>query len=308
VNDTTPFYRYRAFGLTLDSELCLPELMASDPPTDPPGIVLRFEPLKVPESVKEHGRYTRIHESLAYLYWDGVGVFCIREGREILIDPLPSVGEDPLRLLTLGPVFAVLLHQRGLWVLHGSAVRFPFDGGEAAVAFLGHSGSGKSTTASALQSRGYGFITDDLAVLQSGENSSVILILPGYPRCKLRPEALEPLGLKPETLPLVSPDQRRSQTMGDFETAPLPLRHIILLSAGSSVEMDSLSRKEAVVELSRYVYLAPFLTSEETAQNLGTLASVSRHVSVHRFTRPLNTQHIPMLMDEIETFLLKGAR
>jgi hypothetical protein len=304
VSRDASIYSYRAFGLALASEIRLPELLPlPDHEAASPDITLRLGPLEAPESAKEHGRYTRVRDELVYLYWDRVGAFRIRGGEEIQADPLPGAGEDQLRLLVLGPALAVCLHQRGLLVLHGSAVRFSFEEEDAAVAFLGDSGSGKSTTASALQARGHGFITDDLTVLDPGANTLEISVHPGYPRCKLRPEAIEPLGLNAESLPLISPDLRRSQTIAEFEATPLPLRHVVSLSKGSPIEARRLSRKEAFFELSRYLYLAPFLVSEERAKRMGQLSEVARRIAVTRFTRPLEPQNLMARMDEIEAFL-----
>src|SRR3989454_2089338 len=54
-------------------------------------------------------------------------LFRSREGREIVVEPAPGVDAGTLRLFLLGPVRAVLLHQRGFLVLHASAV--VLDGG-----------------------------------------------------------------------------------------------------------------------------------------------------------------------------------
>src|SRR2546421_132869 len=74
-------------------------------------------------------------------YLGGVGAFLVRGGREIVVDPAPGVEARVLRLSILGPAFGLLLHQRGRFVLHASAVA----SGGGVLAFAGGSGWGKST-------------------------------------------------------------------------------------------------------------------------------------------------------------------
>jgi ABC-type glutathione transport system ATPase component len=75
-----------------------------------------------------------------------VGAFLVRGGREIMIDAVPGVDARTLRLSLLGPALALVLHQRGRFVLHASTVAVA----GSAIAFLGEKGWGKSTIAAAL--------------------------------------------------------------------------------------------------------------------------------------------------------------
>ena len=69
----------------------------------------------------------------------------------------------------------MLLQQRGYLVLHASAVA----AGGTAVAFLGHAGWGKSTTAAALYAQGYGLVTDDVLAVEM--SSGRLMVPPGEP-------------------------------------------------------------------------------------------------------------------------------
>ena len=106
----------------------------------------------------------------------------------------PRRAVDLLRLYLLGPALALLLHQRGFLVLHASAVSL--DGG--VVAFLGHSGHGKSTTAATLHARGAAIVADDVVAVDLGAPGGPAA-LPGFPLLKLWPDAVTALGENPRT-------------------------------------------------------------------------------------------------------------
>ena len=137
-------YYYQAFGLAIRSELHLPELVG--------GRAGKYEVnilFSRPDGAGPLDRFSettlRVTNGEAYFSYAGIGSFLIRAGQQILIDPAPGVDEGSLRLFLLGNVLGTLAFLRGFLVLHGSAVAIDGRG----VAFLGHSGEGKSTMAAA---------------------------------------------------------------------------------------------------------------------------------------------------------------
>src|SRR5688500_8685218 len=139
---------YAAYGLKIDSTLHLPELPAVD---GGPDVIVRFSKEEYP--LPDAGDEGLIHATgvEALLYFGTVGHFSVREGREIVISPVPNAHDRSLRLVVLGAGLGTILYQRGLLTLHASAVATA--GG--AIAFMAERGMGKSTTAAAMYSRGY---------------------------------------------------------------------------------------------------------------------------------------------------------
>ena len=90
----------------------------------------------------------------AYVYYHKIGACRIREGRELVGDPVPGIELKMLGFLAQGLGISILLHQRGYVILHASCVNL----GSAAVAFLGDSTAGKSFIAAALHSRGHAVV------------------------------------------------------------------------------------------------------------------------------------------------------
>lgn len=72
--------------------------------------------------------------------------------------PVPGLDEDTRVHLYKNQVVPLLLNAQGRMAFHGSATAM----GSGAVAFLGASGLGKSTLATAFAKLGYPFLTDDL--------------------------------------------------------------------------------------------------------------------------------------------------
>ena len=143
-----------------------------------------------------------------------VGAFLVRGGKEIIVDAISGVEESLIRLPLLGMVLAAVLQQRGLLVLHASAVAFNGD----AVAFLGGSGWGKSTLAATLYARGHPLVADDLVAVDVGGRENPI-VLPGFPQLKLLPEAAAAsLGDDAELLPRLASgfDKRSHRAANEF--------------------------------------------------------------------------------------------
>ncbi len=141
-----------------------------------------------------------------------------------LVRGSPGTGglTDWQRLL-IGQVlpFAAVLH--GLEVLHASAVAVD---GEA-VAFLGHSGAGKTSLAIELCRLGAGFLADDvLAVERRGDR---LLGHPGAPLVGVDPDQVERLG--PATIcgPVLAEDSSEAMVRMRPQETPLPLKAIFVL-------------------------------------------------------------------------------
>lgn len=239
----------------------MPELMASA--CGNPDVAVRRRPIDwSPPALLTGDHFFELREDEAYLYWESVGTFAVRGGREILVDPLPDAPQRLIRLPLLGTVLSVLLHQRGYLVLHAGAVSV--DGG--VVAFMGHKGSGKSTTVGALHARGHNVVTDDnLAVDVSGP-----VAMPAFPQLKLWPDAAASLGINPDQLPrLHNVVTKRSREIADgFERSVLPLRCVYVLDIGEELAIEPVTRRDSFVEVMRHTRYLTLSDDERHAVSL----------------------------------------
>ena len=156
---------YLAYGLHICSDIPIPELRPLCPDWLP-DVQVRIDRIDARPADGESQRGCfRASAREVYFHWHEDGVYLVRDGREIIVDPAKEADPKLLRLVITGIALGVLLHQRGFLTLHSSGVEI----GGGAVLFIGEKGYGKSTTAAALNYAGYRIITDDVAAIQPGK-------------------------------------------------------------------------------------------------------------------------------------------
>jgi len=272
---------YVAYGLGIQSYLALPELVPAHCDPDVRITRGRLDPLPADCATPVPGeRLCSTASEVQFSYAD-VGGFLVRGGNEIIIDPFAGLDESVLRLFLLGPALGVLLHQRGHLVLHASAVASDGD----AVAFLGGSGWGKSTTAAALQARGYALVADDVTPVQFVDEG--VIVHPGFPRLKLWPDSVVALGEEPERLPRLRPEiDKRDRPTEPVQAVALPLRRIYVLADGEAEVVERLSPRDGLIELVRHSYAINLLQPTGTAAaNFDHCARLVEIVAIHRLRR-----------------------
>jgi hypothetical protein len=199
-------FAYQIFGLRLLSDVELPELPAAAPGADP-QISISVRPLPPIDGEREDG--FAVTAAGMVLNVPRAGRYLIRDGREIIVDPDPAGTGANLRLYLLGSAMGALLHQRGLLPLHANSIAMS----GSAVAFLGRSGSGKSTIAACYYDKGFTVLADDVCVVTMEPGRA--LAQPGIPRLRLWKDAVEASGRSPS-------DYERS--FDDMEKFDVPTR------------------------------------------------------------------------------------
>lgn len=172
----TMVHDYRLFGLSLRSELHLPEL--GDPVSDEAvDVRISIDPQL---DLVEGGQVITV---------EGIATYAVIGGRQIIVCPEPGAALRNVRLYLLGSAMGMLLHQRGVLPVHANAI----DVGGRAVAFCGPSGSGKSTLALWFADRGHRVIADDVCAIRI-DQAGRPTVSPGIPRLRLWREAIEASG------------------------------------------------------------------------------------------------------------------
>lgn len=279
-------FSYFAYGLGIQSALPLPELERADAGhADVTIHVQQVERWSLP--LDRTGTSFHVTPREAHLFWGNVGAFLVRNGNEIIIDPLPWAEERLIRLPLLGVVFAMLLHQRRQLVLHASAVAV---NGQAVI-FLGSKGQGKSTMAAALYRQGHTMLADDIVALVAGDAQNLV-VFPGFPQFKLWPEAAAALGDNPQLLPvLATGTEKRARCITErFSQQPLPLSGIYVLTTGTNIHTHPLPPREALVQLMMHTSIARFskqlLFGAEAANHLHRCTRIVRQVPIYALERP----------------------
>lgn len=294
-------YYYNAYGLNICSAIYLPELIQIE--ETKADVVIHFN--KIDRSLLKPFRWginLHITQEEVTFFWDEVGAMLVRDGKEIIIDPLPDVEESLIHLPLLGMVFAVMLHQRGFLTLHASAAEI---NGGAAI-FLGGSGWGKSTLAATLYSRGHQLISDDLVAINF-DNMGNLIIIPAFPQLKLLPEAAAfALGDNPETLPRLAKDyeKRARRGINRFSQKPVPIKGIYQLAKGSELALKPLNPQQATMQLIANSFVgrcaSPLLEAESGISHFHKCMSLIKHVPIYRLERPQSLELVSAIAELIE--------
>ncbi len=176
-------YIYKVFGLMIQSELELPELIEAEGQTE---IMIRIG--KVPAFLQQPIIKTPWYEveKDRFLHKvNGVASYYVENGTSITIEPENNASEELIRLFLLNSVLAPLLLQKGYLILQGSAVVI----NGKAVAMLGGTAMGKTSFALALHERGQQLITDGICAIKLV--NSKLMIYQGIPQMNIWRDTLQ---------------------------------------------------------------------------------------------------------------------
>jgi hypothetical protein len=264
MSHNTNRYSYWAYGINIESEVLLADLMKGD---SPPDAAIRYGEVANSPAFKSLPGNSQVFArpgcrivaapGTMCISWEKVGTFLVDGGTEIIVEPEANVPSEDLEPFLTGPVLSVLLHQRGLFVLHASAV--VIDG--AAVAFLGAKGDGKSTLAAHLQVRGHRLIGDDIVPVDLRDNRAAIVS--GFPRIKLYNDSITAVGHEPSNFPFIHRfvEKRSFQYAGTFSTDPVPLHSLYILCEGDKVCLERLGHASTFIEITRHTYMNRYLNA-----------------------------------------------
>jgi HPr Serine kinase C-terminal domain len=234
-------HEYRLASCKLISDIELPELSPWHEHATPTA-VLRFR----------LGQTAAIAGSKTYVI-PAPRRIVIEDGIQVTIEPEDNGDMADTRALLMGPVQAILWHQRGLLPLHASAVSVKGVG----VAVAGPSGVGKSTLAAALADQGCAVLADDISIV----DPKTVTILTGQRRLRLWRSALEHLRISPDDLPRAI--SRTEKFVLNKEGGPVPerqkLAHIVLpvRSSCDGAELKLLRGSDAILALTDVVHALP---------------------------------------------------
>jgi len=286
-------HSYTGYGLCIHSEIPIPELNECSGEPDVTVCVRKIS----------NAQKQSIDSAQNFLgYLQGTGTALITEGRWITLEPDAGVDESLLRSTITGPAMSIILRQRGFLVLHASSVAI----GNEAVAFIGGSGWGKSTLASAFHMKGYNILTEDVMAIRTGIDRS--LIIPSFPQLRLWTEAATSLGHNTDYLPPVEPNSQKLsyQFSHGFQQTPLPLKQIYTLAKGLEHKIEPLSPQTAFNELLRHTRGVNLLKSPAfVTSHLHQCASIIKNTSLYRFTRKPGLEEMSKLVKLVEENVLQ---
>ncbi|OKH32522.1 hypothetical protein NIES2101_40600 [Calothrix sp. HK-06] len=284
---------YQGYNLYIASELEMPELIEAE---GKPDVTIRFGSVD-DKTIKQSNNSDCVTGEMP-----DIGKFCLKQGYEIIVEPLPEVDEGILRTVLLGPILCILLRQRGLLVLHASAVNIK----GKAIAFIGSSGWGKSTLATAFHTGGYDVLCDDVMPVQISTRQP--LVFPAYPQFKVWKDAATSLGHNIENLsPIFKDAPKLSYRFSHgFQQTPLPLHQIYVLDKGDEHEIIPINAQEAFVNLVRHSRTIDLpLHQDFVMKHLKLSTELIKQVNFRRFIRKPALEDLPELVQMIVNDVVK---
>lgn len=287
---------YLAFGLAIRSDVPLPELTPIAP-VPVPDIQIVLSSSDRPLPTLDQGMIAEFAEDgTHYLAWPEVAAFQFRGEGRVEVHPHPDASMAYLAFPLLGPILGLLLHARGLLVLHASAIEI---GGLGAM-FVGDKLAGKSTTAAAFLRAGHRLLTDDLLAIDLTD-AAAPRILPAFGQLKLSDEAAAAITVRDsEPLPLVYPgfEKRQHRLTNDFRHDSIaPHRLYVLERGGEDAGSTRQQGVDALQAIMRFSYIVRFgraaLPGKAQAELMRLCARLAGCVHVARL-------HIPADLDRLD--------
>ncbi len=283
-------FHYRFFGLHIDSEVDLGGASHERGATPDVRIRLGSVPgLHASSTARED--HIRVRDT---------GAFLIRDGEEIVADLKPGVAPELVRVLLNGRLMAYLLRQRGWFPLHGSAVQV----GSGAVIFIASAGTGKSTMAAALCSRGYTVLSDDVSPVQMV--SGAYVLQPGRPRLRLcEDSALQFSTLAPAWTLAV--DKHELQVSGPESPGCVPVQRIYVLENGEDLRVEEVPPLDAMRAIGKECFVRLHCASSEVlVSHLRSSSALVNAGLVRRLSRPRGFGQLDAVVRAIEADLGLG--
>jgi hypothetical protein len=296
---TQTVYAYNAFGLNIWSEVHLPELPSGEFGED--SIDIWIKKGSLPETwVQREDRSRVVVDGDSVIFESQKNAFfCITKGREITVVPFEGVDERKIRLYLLGSCMGILLMQRKVMPLHGSAIEI----NGKAYAFVGHSGAGKSTLAAAFIQKGYKLLSDDVIPVRLSKER-VPIAYPSYPHQKLWEESLVGFGINSSGYQSLFERETKYAVpvKESFYDKPIPLGGVFELAKGntSKIRFKKIGTLEKFRVLLQHTYRDFLIDRLKLAEwHFKHSMEVGKRTPIFELRRPAEGFTAPRLVDEI---------
>lgn len=300
---------YKAFGFTIASDYDFPELLTVDHghlQTD--IIIMKVDLSEIWAEESGSNDYFVVNEDYVLFQVPHVATYLIKNGNEIYVSPMTGSADDQVRLFILGTCMGVILMQRRILPLHGSAI--VIDG--KAFAIVGDSGMGKSTLASAFLKRGYRLLSDDVIPITLTQNH-IPIVTPAYPQQKLWLESLKEFEMNAEHLrPIINRETKFAvPVLEQFSTEPVILAGIFELVKTDSddIKISPILNLEGLHTLFYHTY-RNFLVERLSMMewHFEITAKMMNNIHFYQISRPISRFTANELVDHMLTKIDKKEK
>jgi hypothetical protein len=287
-------FKNQLFDLVFESMI---PLAGYNPACDlPPDVTVRYgDVIPCPLLQTDFGLSYLVEANRCILSWPDTDAYQIDDGCRITVQPFFNTPESEIILSLLGLVSALLLMQRGIFSLHGSAVVV----NNKAFIFIGEKGQGKSTMASQMVAAGATLLTDDLAAIDIKDTGN--FVRPGFPDIKLWPDSLLHLDENPNHHPRIIPEvEKRNLSLPNrFHPHVTQIASIFLLNIGDDLSLQRLNFQESFLALTSNASCRHFtekIPTPITTTRFQQCAQLAKTTPIYSLTRPHDFTRIPEII------------
>ncbi len=230
-----------------------------------------------------------------WIYWDQIARFDFDNNSPyVTVHALPSAGHDSLNEIYLEHILPLVLTTRGFEVIHASAIQSP--GG--VLAFAAFTGTGKSSTAYALHSRGFPIWADDAVVFQIERDEVISTPIPFSVR------------LFPDMLSSIENSLFTGQAQKNIDPyrfqEKLPLVGIYLLERMETwnfqrpIQVTRLPLETAFTRLLPHAYAFEQHNPERTQQLAASYLSLASRIPIFQLCYSSNRDALPEFITALE--------
>lgn len=293
-------YYYKIYDLIIESDMDFMQLVEVEE-QQPDVRVIEGE---MPQSIYDaeaNGTQYIIDSKFSWLC-NRTCYFTVENGTTITYKFRPGMNEQYLRTYILGFGMAMLAFERGQLAMHCSVVSK--DG--SAVLICGEPGAGKSTVTAELLEKGYSFMADDMAFVETIDGVSYVK--PAFPYQKLCRDAAIEKGydLDKEIYIDEEKDKFLVRYNGEFVLDRMPVSQLIYLQRClegdvKHVEVTGISSFYVCAE---NLFLRKLLGKAKYAPEIGQLClKMAASIKVDSVIRPVEKDTLSEVMDIIEEIL-----
>jgi len=300
---------YKAFGLSVISDIQLPELPFNYNDDKLADVeIMKKDLTSVWENLFEGNQYFSYKKDVIFFRLPEKAIFMIKNGNKIYYFPMNNTTEDQIRLYLLGTCMGAILMQRKILPLHGSAVAI--DG--KAYAIVGDSGAGKSTLATVFLKKGYQLISDDVIPVTLNE-VNIPMITPAYPQQKLWQESLDQFEMESRQYrPIVERESKFAiPVLNQFASKPLPLAGVFELvkTEYDVIQFNPIQNLQSLHTLYYHTYRNFFIPALGLLDwHFNMTAKICESISLYQLCRPVSRFSAPDLAEIILSTVKKEEK
>lgn len=300
---------YRVYGLEIESDIEIKELVAIDSLNDDTRVTITRR--EMPEEIrksKESGKHNYFSYKEVWFEVKDVATYRVINGNTIEYEPYKNADEYYLRVFLTCSCLGFLMIQRDTIAIHGGTIVID----NKAVIITGERGAGKSTLTTALRIKGYPFISDDVAALEVGEE---VKVMPGFPYQKLCLSAMNNFGYDPAEYFSFMSDKEVKYVVPakeHFIDVKTKLYAICQLRAAEveQVVIEEVKGREKLQLIMENRYRSEFVQyfGGITPKAFKSTVDIAKGIKVYKITRPIEgfsvDEEIRLIEEKINDFQL----